>query len=47
MKPSRYTNSQILGILKPAESGIPVSQLCESMAWAASRFTNGAPSTAA
>jgi putative transposase len=28
MKKSRYTDSQILGILKQAESGIPVAQLC-------------------
>ena len=28
MKTSRYTDSQILGILKQAESGVPVAQLC-------------------
>jgi putative transposase len=28
MKTSRYTDSQILGILKQAENGAPVSELC-------------------
>ena len=28
MKKSRYTDSQILSILKQANSGIPVPQLC-------------------
>ncbi len=28
MKTSRYTDSQILGILKQAEGGVPVAQLC-------------------
>jgi len=28
MKSSRYTDSQIMAILKQAESGIPVTNLC-------------------
>lgn len=28
MKTSRYTDSQIVGILKQAENGAPVSELC-------------------
>ena len=28
MKKSRYSDSQIIGILKQAESGTPVSELC-------------------
>ena len=28
MKSSRYTDSQIMAILKQAESGIPVTELC-------------------
>ena len=32
MKKSRYTDSQILGILKEHESGVPVSELCREHA---------------
>ena len=28
MKKSRYSNNQILNILKQAEAGVPVSELC-------------------
>ena len=28
MKKSRFTDSQIMGVLKQAESGVPVPQLC-------------------
>ena len=31
MKKSRYSNSQILAIIKQAEGGVPISELCESM----------------
>ncbi|XVN74705.1 hypothetical protein AAEX37_01801 [Oligella sp. MSHR50489EDL] len=32
MKRSRYTDSQIMAILKQAEAGTPVPELCGSMA---------------
>jgi putative transposase len=28
MKTARYSDAQIMGILKQAESGVPVSELC-------------------
>ena len=28
MKTGRYTDAQIMGILKQAESGVPISELC-------------------
>jgi len=28
MKKSRYSDSQILAIIKQAESGVPISELC-------------------
>ena len=28
MKKTRYSDAQIMGILKQAESGVPVSELC-------------------
>lgn len=28
MKNNRYSDAQIMGILKQAESGVPVSELC-------------------
>lgn len=28
MRKSRFTDSQILGILKPSEQGVPVPELC-------------------
>ena len=30
MKKSRFTESQIIGILKDAESGVPVTELCRT-----------------
>jgi putative transposase len=38
MKKSRYTDSQILGILKQAENGIPVTQLCREHGMSSATF---------
>lgn len=38
MKKSRYTDAQILGILKQAESGIPVTQLCREHGMSSAAF---------
>jgi len=38
MKHSRYSDSQIMAILKQAESGVPVPELCREHGMAASSF---------
>jgi putative transposase len=38
MKKSRYTDSQILSILKQAEGGIPVAQLCREHGMSSATF---------
>ena len=38
MKKSRYSDSQILAIIKQAESGIPVSELCREHGMSAASF---------
>jgi putative transposase len=38
MKKSRYSDSQILAILKQAESGIPVPQLCREHGMSSATF---------
>ncbi len=38
MKKSRYSDSQILAIIKQAESGVPVSQLCREHGMSAASF---------
>jgi putative transposase len=47
MKKSRYSDSQILAILKQAEGGTPVPQLCREHGKSSATFYRGAPSTAA
>jgi hypothetical protein len=47
MKTSRFTDSQIIAILKQAEAGSPVQSYAASTASATQRSTNGAPSSAA
>jgi hypothetical protein len=48
MKTSRFSDSQILAILKQAEAGTPVPEMCrEHGALALPRFTDGAPNMAA
>ena len=38
MKTSRYSDSQILNILRQAESGIPVTQLCREHGMSSATF---------
>ena len=38
MKKSRYSDSQILAIIKQAESGVPVSALCREHGMSAASF---------
>lgn len=38
MKKSRYTDSQIMGILKQAESGVPVPELCREHGMSSAAF---------
>jgi len=40
MKKSRYTESQIIGILKEAESGVPVTELCRTHGMSDATFYN-------
>jgi putative transposase len=40
MKKSRYSESQIISILKEAESGIPVSELCRKYSMSDATFYN-------
>lgn len=38
MKKSRFTDSQILAILKQAENGMPVTELCRQHGMSSSAF---------
>ena len=38
MKKSRFTDSQILGILKQAENGVPVAELCREHGMSSATF---------
>ncbi len=38
MKKSRYTDSQIIGILKQAEAGTPVAELCREHGMSSASF---------
>ena len=38
MKNGRFSDSQIMGILKQAESGVPVSELCREHGMSSARF---------
>ena len=40
MKKSRYNESQIMGILKEAESGLPVAELCRKHGMSEATFYN-------
>ena len=41
MKPSRFNEEQIIGILREQESGITVADLCRKHRLARRRFSNG------
>jgi len=47
MRKSRFTDSQILAILKQAESGVPVPELCREHGMSSASTLNGEPSSAA
>ncbi len=47
MKTSRFSEPQILAILRQAEGGVPVPELCWEHGMSAASFINGAPDTAA
>lgn len=38
MKKTRYSDTQIMGILKQAESGVPVSELCREHGMSSASF---------
>ncbi len=38
MKKTRYTDSQIMGILKQAENGVPVAELCREHGMSSAAF---------
>ena len=38
MKTSRFTDSQILGLLKQAQNGVPVAQLCREHGMSSATF---------
>jgi putative transposase len=40
MKKSRFTDSQIMAILKQAEAGVPVSELCREHGMSSATFYN-------
>jgi putative transposase len=47
MKTSRFTDSQIIAILKQAEAGSPVPELCREHGISNATSTSGAPNSAA
>ena len=47
MKKSRYSDSQIISILKQAEAGTPVPELCREHGMSTASFISGGLNTAA
>lgn len=46
MTASRFSEPQILAILRQAESGVPVPELCRERGMSRPHFTNGEPNMA-
>ena len=46
MKNGRFSDAQIMGILKQAEGGVPVSDLCREHGMSSAIFSSGGPSLA-
>lgn len=47
MKNGRYSDAQIMAVLKQAEGDVPVSELCREHGVSSAISTNGGPSLAA
>ena len=47
MKTTKYSDSLIMSILKQAEAGTPVPNLCREHGMSSATFTNGSPNMAA
>lgn len=44
MKQSKYSDARIMGILKQAENGVPVAELCREHGMSSAAFYLGVPS---
>ncbi len=47
MKKSRFTEAQIMGVLRQSEGGLAVPELCREHGISSATFTSGAPGMAA
>lgn len=47
MKPSRFTEEQIIGILREQEAGLATADVCRKHGISIATFYNGRPSTVA
>ncbi len=47
MKNAKFNDAQIMVILKQAEGGVPVSELCREHGMSSASFINGGPSLGA